>query len=247
MAVPAFRSFRREFHSFIRTAPHWQLKELSAELRHTTKKRFISGHPKKCELVERGFTDAELARFLDVVKCPIDRACFMFMAVLGLRPCEVSAMRGRDLEGDQLRIPARKGGRAATLRIPPPLLQLIPCAGPDEPIFRRSPKNLRDRFNKYRAEANLNEQYMITEPCGKAGTCNRRFRITLYSLRHYAIQRIYMESKDPDLARRFARHKKLETTLEYFKSSRKEELEALLEHICEPRALRAYNTGRSGY
>lgn len=236
-----YQVLRGEFSRFVRTAPHWQLKELSKELRAVQKERFISGRGRQCELVELAFTDEELERFMEAVDNPMDKICYTLMSVLGLRVGELCALRGEALEGDQLRIPTLKGGHGAVIRLPSSLLSLIPCVGPKERIFPITTKTLRERFRKYRAKAGLNEVYMTTEPCGKARIRNRRFRLSLHSLRRYAIWNIYKLKKDPDLARRFARHKHLQTTLEYFKSSRKDEIDALLGEICEPQTLRTLN------
>jgi hypothetical protein len=97
-----------------------------------------------------------------------------------------------------------------------------------------SQKALRDRFKAYRELAGLDEVYMRTLPCGKYGNENKRYRVTIYSLRHYAIQRFYSITRDLDLTRRFARHRHTETTEVYLKTSRKEEIERVVSSFSSP-------------
>lgn len=227
-----FRAFRREYLRQLQTISHQNLKMMNKEMIAITKKRFISGRPPKSELVERGFTEAEFLRFMDVVDDDEDRRCFMLMAMLGLRVGELAMLRGRDLEGDQLRITTLKGGYASVIRLPPPILALLPLGGQDAPMFNRSTKVLRARFAHYRAKAGLTDVYLYTEPCGHGKQVrNPRYRLSLHSLRHFAIQRLYSATKDADLARRFARHRHMQTTERYLRSTRKEELEAAIDAV----------------
>jgi integrase len=71
--------------------------------------------------------------------------------------------------------------------------------------------------------------YLHTAPCGVIKKSQPRHRLTLHSFRHYAIQRFHAACKDPDLARRFARHKNQANTNTYLEGSRKEEVELVLE------------------
>lgn len=224
-----FLAFHREYMRQIRKLSHPKLKILSKEMAATIKERFISGRPPKTEMVERGFSESEFIQFMDVVDDEEDWRCFMLMATLGLRVGELAMLRGRDLEGDQLRITTLKGGYASVIRLPPQTLALLPQVAQDELMFKRSTKMLRDRFARYRAKSGLTGIYIYTQPCGHGRqTRNPRYRLSLHSLRHFAIQRVYSETKDADLARRFARHRHMETTEQYLKSTRKEELEMAL-------------------
>ncbi|MDD5340176.1 MAG: site-specific integrase [Candidatus ainarchaeum sp.] len=225
-----FKEFSRSFARRVARAPHWQIKELSKICRDAAKARF-PWHTRKCELIEKAFTDQELAQLLEVVDDPQDRLCYMALALLGLRVGELAQLRGRDLQGDELRITASKGSFSGLLRLPPALLEMIPPRRPGELLFSRTAKQLRDHFGRYRHEAGLDQIYCYTEPGGRARHRNPRYRLSLHSLRHYAIQRVYNATRDPDLARRFARHRKLQTTLGYFKSSRKEDVEDVLAQL----------------
>lgn len=210
--------------SFVKIASYNQLKTISKMANQEKNERYNVFHGKKVE-IERGLTDDEFLRFMDVVDDPIDRLCFLLIATLGLRPNELERLK---IEGNQLHIPSSKGGYASTMPLPPWLLNRLHKVG----VGRlRSQKALRDRFRVYRNNAGLDEVYMRTLPCGRFGSENRRFRITIYSLRHYAIQRFYLKSKDLDLTRRFARHRHTETTEVYLKTSRKEEIEQIVSNF----------------
>ncbi len=227
-----FQSFHREYLRQLQTISHQKLMLMSKDLTRITKERFHAGRPPKSEIVERGFTEAEFLQFMDVVDDDEDQRCFMLMAMLGLRVGELVMLRGRDLEGDQLRITTLKGGYASVIRLPPPILSLLPLVGPDAFLFNRSTKVLRQRFAHYRAKAGLTDIYLYTDPCGHGKQVrNPRYRLSLHSLRHFAIQRLYSETKDADLARRFARHRHIQTTERYLRSTRKEELEAAIEAV----------------
>lgn len=163
-----------------------------------------------------------------------DRAVFILMASLGLRVGELAALEGKDLEGERLRISGAKGGFSGYLRLPPGLLSILPQRSPGERLFPNS-KKLRRRFALYRAKSGLLEVYALGEPGGRARTRRPLYRLSLHSLRHYAVQRVMRLTRDPDLARRFARHKKLETTLRYFRSSRQEEIEGAVAELAASR------------
>lgn len=221
--------FNDEFKKRIDDLPHHRMKNLSKELCGAREKRFPRTSL-KVETVERGFTETELGRFMAVIDDEADKAAFMLMATLGLRVGEFAALKGKDLEGDVLRIAGAKGGYSGYLRLPPSLHSIIPKKGPEERFFSPS-KELRKRFAHYRTKAGLTEVYAFGEPGGRSGARRPLYRLSLHSLRHYAIQRVMRLTKDPDLTRRFARHRKLDTTLKYFRSSRASELENVIEAL----------------
>jgi len=236
-----FKAFRKEFSGQIQQVSHHKLIDLTKELREVTHKRYGGGKPPKYELVERSFEPFELAQFMEAVEDPIDKACFTLMVRLALRINELTNLRGRDLQGDQLTVRGLKGGFSfPAIKLPPSLLSLIPCVGPDEKLFPRSAKQLRDRFAIYRLKANLNDVYAYTKPCGVRGTVNPRFRLSLHSLRHTGIQEFLKASGgNLILTQKFARHRKITTTMKYLKKNEKEEIEDLLEQICEPQIIKA--------
>jgi len=203
------------------------------ELRDTTHRRYLSSGKKPLvdhEMCNRAFTDNELRSFLSVVHNKEDKACFVLMATLGLRENEVIRLRGRDLQGGSITVPASKGGCAGVYKLPPGVLESIPVCGPKERIFmatnlwgkpRASNKAaihaLARRFRAYCNEAGLDDIYLHTKPCGKAGTENPRFRLSLHSFRRYAIRRFLLSSGSLILASKFARHRNVVTTLQYLK------------------------------
>lgn len=226
--------FTDEFQKKIREVSHHKLMDWMKELREVTHERYTGGKPKKAELVEKGFTPSELDRFFSVVDDPEAKRCYLVMATLGLRLGELCRLKGSDYnpETKELRIPSAKGSYSGVIKLPESIAQIIPKKKPDEPLFNRTYKQLRDRFAIYREKAGLTDVYMYTEPCGVGRkTKNRLYRLTCHSFRHYAIQRFYRMCKDVDLTRRFARHKRSNTTAIYLQSSRKEEVEALLEQM----------------
>jgi len=226
-----FRDFDAEFQRQIEILPHHRLKALGKALCRARERRF----PRtglKVETVERGFTDKEFLQFMSCIDVQEDKAVFMLIATLGLRVGELAALKGRDIEGDMLRIHGSKGGYSAHLHLPPALLSIIPEKDPEENLFSPS-KEIRRRFARYRAQAGLTEVYAFGEPGGRAGTRRPLYRLSLHSLRHYAIQSVMRITKDPDLARRFARHKKLDTTLRYLRRSRQTEVEDVVAELSQ--------------
>lgn len=224
----------RALESRIKGLPHQKLKALSKFIHTTRNRRFNEGnHESNCELTERGFTSEELQKLLAVIDDDEDRLAILLMATLGLRTIELCRLKGRDLVGDTLRITAAKGSFEATLRIPDKLLEIIPAREPNEPLIGKEAKTLRFRFRKYRDRAGLGEIYMTTKPCGLRMVRNRRYRLSLHSLRHYAVEQAYETTKDIDLARRLARHKDCATTMKYLKASRKGEVEAIVSGLAD--------------
>lgn len=225
-----YTAFQRE----LRIASHNKLKLLSKELRGALKERFRSGRAWKCEMVERGFSPSELQRFLGKVEDPEDEAAFLLMATLGLRVGELLSIRAEDLTGRFLRIRGSKGGYSATLPVPGPLWRLLPKRKAGSRMFPLRHQELRRRFGKYRELAGLAEIYAIGEPGGWECKQERPlYRITLHSLRHHAIQNFARASRDPDLTRRFARHRHQETTERYLRRDRRGEVERVIRIISQ--------------
>lgn len=226
-----FKQFRKIFLRSLKTAKHWQLKVLSKDVAKQFKISYPRPSSKKTELIEKAFTDRELEKFMSVIKDPVEKACFLFMAILGLRVGEVTKLKGKDINGQILNIWSLKGSYNATLKIPVALLALVPKRDPEDLLFGFTKKQISDRFSRYRKIAGMNDIYCYREPGGRKKQILPLYRLSCHSLRHYAIQKVYKITKDADLSRRFARHKKLQTTLGYFSSSRKTEVENILEKI----------------
>ncbi|MFA6521969.1 MAG: hypothetical protein WCT53_06350, partial [Candidatus Gracilibacteria bacterium] len=188
--IENFEDFILEFKQQINGISRNKIAILSKELNQARRERFLERRT-VCEIVERGFTDDEFERFMSVVDSPIDKICFTFMAVLGLRVGELVALRGKDIQGDQLMIKSEKFCWNSIITIPQALFQLLPAAGPDEYVFDVHDFTLREHFKLYRARAGLDAIYMESAPRGVAGAPAKCRRLTLHSLRHYAIQRFY--------------------------------------------------------
>jgi integrase len=131
------------------------------------------------------------------------------------------------------------------ITIPQALFQLLPAAGPDEYVFDVHDFTLREHFKLYRARAGLDAIYMESAPRGVAGAPAKCRRLTLHSLRHYAIQRFYEQTKNPDLTRAFARHKRLDTTQHYLKRIQQKDVDKVIQTMCLPTLIMANNKGCS--
>lgn len=224
--------FEKSFEQEISKLSHQKLKALSKKISEARRTRFHEGnHESRCEVVERSFNDEELKRLLSVVRNPEHKAAFILMASLGLRVGELYNLKGRDLNGNELRITSSKGSYNSVVRLPENLLSVIPAREPEERLFHPSIKDLRHAFSEYRKLAGLEAVYMTTLPCGPVGSMNKRYTRTLHSLRHYAISKVYASSKDADLTRRFARHRDMKATLRYLTASRKKEVEGLIDGL----------------
>jgi len=228
-------SFVNEFELQIAVISDQKLKYLSKRLTAVRKERFRKNESLQCETIERAFTEEEFQKFMDGVENPFHRACFVMMGALGLRVGELLALSGRDLDREELLIDSTKGSYKARFRLPDSILGIIHATEPDDKLFPISDKMLRQAFAKYRKKVGLNRLYMYTKPCGPKNIRNRRYDLTLHSFRHYALQKAYLISKDVDLVRRLARHKHLETTLQYFRKNRKDEVENLLQKMASPK------------
>lgn len=188
----------------------------------------------KCELVDKGFTHEEFNRFISVVDDEKIKACFILMAYLGLRVGELTRLMKNDLDGNKLRINAEKGSFSAYLTLPNVLVDLIKKhKGRHLKLIDISNRQLSYAFDLYRSKAGLTEVYAYSAPAGK----NRNFskplyRFSLHSLRHYGIQQVYTKTKDPELARKFARHRKIQTTLGYFRKNSTQEIENVISQFC---------------
>lgn len=212
----AWPEFQRAFKHQIRGLSHQRLKELSKEISQTRKARFIENHEPRVEGIERAFTDDELNRFLSVVGDPVYKSAYLVMATLALRPSECANLRGKDLVGDKLRVSGAKGGFSGYFALPEWLLRQIPNCAQDDYLFP-SAKMLRGHFAECRKNAGLDECYLFTEPCGRHNVQNRRYRLSMHSFRHYAIQRFFNMTGDVWKTRAFARHRHLESTEQYMK------------------------------
>lgn len=226
--------FHTEFHRQVRKASYNRLKHLSKTVSETRRTRYPGSHGRTVELVERGFSDDEFMRFIQCVHDADANYAFSLMAILGLRVGELLALRGDSLEGDCLRIKASKGSYSAYVKLPAEVVGglSVRCHG-SAPMFPMLRKTLQQRFALARAEAGLDDVYMITKPCGPKMVRCRRYRLSIHShsLRHYAIQKFYRITNNPDLTRAFARHRDMKSTQVYMKKDQREFMELALRQM----------------
>lgn len=234
IVLMSWPEFRRAYHTQLLRSSHHQLIDISKDVHDALRRRYGKRKPLKVETVDRGFTDEEFLRFLAVVDDPMDRCAFQVMAKFALRVGECAQLNGKNIQNGVLIIPASKGGCAGCFRIPDGLKHCFPAREPEESLFQRTSKQLRDRFALYRQKAGLNEIYCHTDPCGRSNLSQPRYRLSLHSLRHYGIQAFYKECKDIELTQRFARHRYIEDTIKYLRNSRKGEIESVLGRLSGP-------------
>ena len=213
---------------------HQKLKLMSKIVNEAKNRRYDTDRRPKNAMVEHGFQAEEFRRFMSVVEDPKDRLMFLLIAVLGLRPNEAARLKGRDIMGDKLLIPASKGGYEADLRLPWAILRLLPAVGPDESLLGMSRAAMARRFRKYRKLAGFEEIYGRGKPGGRNGRQERQlFAHSLKSLRYTGAQMVRKMTKDILLASRLLRHRDIRTTVKYLEKYMKPELEAALEQSSE--------------
>lgn len=229
-----FIQFKTQFEDVINQASHHQLKTLSKLLTQTTKKRYPRYQALKCELIDKGFTIEEFKKFLSVVDDEKIKACYLIMAYLGLRVGELVGLKKADLKNNKLVISSLKGGYGSYLTLPGALLDLIrKYEEKGTKLIDITDRQLRYAFDFYRKKAGLNEVYAHARPAGKNKNFTKPlYRFSLHSLRHFGIQQVYDKSKDPELARKFARHRKIQTTLNYFRKNKAQEVEDIIASFC---------------
>lgn len=224
-----WQDFLNAFNRAVEMASHHKLKQLSKRIYREMKERY----PRtglKCELVDKGFTQEEFSLFLSHVEDEKIKACFILMAYLGLRVGELTRLKKNDLDGNKLRINAEKGSYSAYLTLPDVLVNLIQKhKGRHLKLIDVSNRQLSYSFDLYRKKAGLDEVYSYSNPAGKNRNFTRPlYRFSLHSLRHFGIQQVYERSKNPELARKFARHRKIQTTLGYFRKNNAQEIENVI-------------------
>lgn len=181
--------FLSELHAQSEAQSHQHLKLMSRIVNEAKNQRYEAERRPKNAMVEHGFLPGEFRRFMAGVREPRDRLAFLLIAVLGLRPNEAARLRGRDVQGDRLLIPASKGGYEADLRLPESILRLLPMVGQGEPLLGMTKETLAKRFRAYRARAGMGEVYGRSKPGGPTGRQERLlFRYSLKSLRYTGAQ-----------------------------------------------------------
>lgn len=164
----------------------------------------------------RWLTDAELARFLDAVRCrrhknrPRDHALFALLANTGIRPSEALALRRRDcrLSGaaPSITITRRKkryGPRPEILVLPRDLADIVVeriaeiGVDADARLFPVLPRQAQRLFLYY------------------AGVAGLRGDCWLYCLRHTAATRLYRQTRSIETVQTLLGHERADTSAIY--------------------------------
>jgi len=202
--------------------------------------------------LNRGFTEAELARFFKCCTHPKAHLAFTLMAYLGLRVGEVVTLKIEDIDFPKrkLRVQTLKAHTADFLHLHDgvhlllntwvqkhykTLLERKYLLFSDNPMQKRehiSPHWLRKEFRQVCILANFNEWYAKahdeTNPIRRAnGEPRKLYRLTTHSLRHYFITKVYKTTKDPIKCQRLARHRSLKSTQVYIHTTQEELDEAM--------------------
>jgi integrase len=192
--------------------------------------------------MNKGFTEEELVKFLNAVEEPKMALLFTFQAVLGLRIGEVVKLHVRDinLKTRELRITNEKADRLDCLPLPPQLFEQAVryISDYETDIVKRKgylfwaeryPKSndcpyvssnyARNVLRQTVEKLNLDESYgMSGGPVPKL-----LHRLTTHSLRHYAVTNFSKKNNgNVVLTSKFARHRKLETTMIYIHTEKEE-------------------------
>lgn len=224
-------SFEELFNNHLSALTKWRLVELGKKIHEERRSRFNDRNGPRVEMVERGFNETEFRLFMSVVDDRYDRICFTLMAALGLRIGEVLRIQGKHIKEGKLTILSEKGSFEACLTLPENILSMLPNLADEEKLIPIVSKNIRVHLYEYLKRVGLDEIYLITRPGGAGRVPSRRYRLSLHSFRRYAIQKFYRLTKDVDLTRRFARHRQVQNTETYLKTSRREEVELVLEKM----------------
>jgi integrase len=229
-------------------------------LRHFLKTYNVRAKPPAYGTLNKGFSEDELARFLNCIDSKKWYLLFSFQARLGLRIGEVVKVNLKDfnLSTRELKIFTEKARVLNTLIVPQVLFdetleyikenkaQIDKAQGyifyPNREAAHNTTRKVpylelnyvRKVFRGYIRAAGLDEVYGTSE-----GSVQRHLhRLTTHSLRHYSITKFYKATKDPIMTSRFARHLKAETTLTYIHSD-KSELYAQIEQMASPLKVQA--------
>ncbi|MDE1861023.1 MAG: site-specific integrase [Candidatus Micrarchaeota archaeon] len=222
-----------------------QLRELQSIL-HTAQTKRFKGKRKtpKYGSLNKGFTDAELERFLSVITNDKFRLLFSYQAYLGLRVGEAIrlSLTQINLKTRELTLKTEKAKVIDTLLVPLPLfnqtveyikkhLEEIERAkgylffkedtGKDG-LFLDS-NYVRNKFRKYVVKAGLDEVYDTSDESDDDRTPRRLHRLTTHSLRHHAICAFSKQTNgNVVLTSRFARHSEPTITMTYIHTSKDE-------------------------
>ncbi|MFN7990597.1 MAG: site-specific integrase [Candidatus Micrarchaeia archaeon] len=233
---------KRTLEYFGRFLPKQRLITALGILSAARKRRFLRSRIPKYGSINKGFTEDELVRFLNALEEPKMALLFTFQAVLGLRIGEVVRLHVRDLnlKTRELRITNEKADRLDVLPLPPQLFEqtvryisdyeadIVRCKGY---LFwaDRHPKNNDCPYVSSNYARNVLRQAVqklkLDESYGLSGGQIPKLlhRLTTHSLRHYAVTNFAKKNNgNVVLTSKFARHRKLETTMIYVHTGKEE-------------------------
>jgi integrase len=226
---------RAELQFLARYASKDKLAEAITVFSEGRKSRFLRRRTPKYGSMNKGFTHEELQKFFSVVDDSRMRLLFSFQAVLGLRVGEAVRIHIKDLnlKTRELKIETEKARTLDFLLVPEQLFNAtleyvrnfeaeITAAGGY--LFFAQKRHLsisyaRQKFNKYIKKAKLYEAYGFSNDA-KPRTLTR---LTTHSLRHHAITNHSRKNNgNVVLVNRFARHRRLQTTMIYIYTGKDE-------------------------
>ena len=229
---------KQQMEFIARHAPKDKLVEGITVFSEARKSRFLRRRTPKYGSMNKGFTDEELPRFFGVVNDQRLHLLYGYQAVLGLRIGEAVRIHVKDinLKTRELRIETEKAKTLDFLLIPEQLFDatlnyirnfetdIVAANGflffvKDGKYGHVSISLARQKFNEYVQKAKLHEIYGYTNEA-KPRTLSR---LTTHSLRHYAITNHAKKNNgNVVLANKFARHRRLQTTMTYVYTSKEE-------------------------
>lgn len=239
-------SLKKARYPDIYVLPQWQMKRLTKLLREARNKKYRSPrHESKYKGVMRIPTRQQVQVIIANSKSEKARLIFKIMAQRGLRPNEAVRLKASEVFATQvegvpefvpfLLVHNTKCKRVEYCAIPYTLFaelkgyiarhHLRIQTHEDYLFYSVHPLNkhahlsvdyLRNYFRKKCKKLGFNSVYAeVKHPRSKTGKA-KRYNLTLYSLRHYAITKFYERTKDVKLTQLFARHTDPALTLEVY-------------------------------
>lgn len=215
-----------------------RLSQLAKMANKERERRYVHSKTPKYGNLNKGFTQEELEKFFKHCTNEKTTMIFQLMAYLGLRIGEAVSLpiKNIDLENKQLYVQTQKADTADSLYLHEKIYRLlqeyinkhqheINASGYLFPVVKSvsshpyiSPIWARRCFSQALKKAKLDAIYCLSKD-SDFQTKRGLHRLTTHSLRHYFITTVYKNTKDPVIAQKLARHKKLQTTQIYINIS----------------------------
>lgn len=219
------------------------------------KKKYKRRKGNKYGSLNKGFSEEELKIFFKFCSNEKARMCFMLMAQLGLRIGEVVQVTLLDLnlKENRLRIFTEKAKTIDYMflhdKVRIPLKSWVQLHEKDieksdgylffsDNMDRKhiSKDWLRKEFREVCKRAGLDETYGVAEdinnPLQQKRGIRKLHRLSTHSLRHFFIDKVYKNCKDPIRTQKLARHQDFKSTQVYIHVSQKE-VDETLEKVFE--------------